>query len=285
MDTSYTPSAKLSAADPAMRDGPATNAPIEREALDNRRHLRGATWGLFEWSGEFRVAGASNTDFHVYVGVILAVTLRDSGGDWRPYFTSTEQDLTLAHVEGAPASLASDTHYYAYVYSDGTTTPRFQLSTSPPTEAGAPTLNTGYKRGQTANYRYIGTFRTDGSGVPLACRATRGRYTYQQPASLATITSSGAQSLASRIPPHARTALLRATATRSSTTGDLVAVVRETSGGGVSEHAWGVSMYGADVLTSVSGSFEIVPNAAREVYVQSGGADSAVVLTVAGFTE
>lgn len=214
MPATHSLAPSIGATDPALPDGPPSNAPTDRELLNNRGHLRGATWGQLVWGGAFSVdVGGTNTVFHVRVGIIQAVTLRDGSNVWRPYFTDAEKDLTLSHVESAPANLANSTRYYAYVYSDGTTTPAWQLSTSPPTESGAPTLLTGYKRGQLANYRYLGTFVTDSAGAPIACRASRGRYVYRMSASttqtrvLNTSTVAGSNtdlSLAALVPPHAR---------------------------------------------------------------------------------
>lgn len=268
--------------------GPGPYGPLVQLLANRTLYARGAVWGVLSWNGNLSVdAGGSNTTFVVRVGIIQAVTLRDSANVWRPYFTATETQITLSHVAGAPANLDNDAWYYIYAWSDSGSpgAVKFQISLDPPTESSAPTVATGYKRGQTANYRYLGCFRTDNAGAPLPMRTVGGRCTYIEPAVLHTVTSNGLKSLAARIPPHARVAALRGTVTRASSTGNLSANVRETSGGGVGTYAWGVVMIGVDVFTSFSGSFEITPNASQEVYASSAGADSALQLTVSGFSE
>lgn len=214
MPTPYSPSPSIGADDPPLPDGPPSNAATHRELLNNRRHLRGATWAALTWSERLRVSGSSNTVFAVAVGVIEAVTLRDATGVWRAYFTTGETTLDLTHVEGAPANLANDTFYYVYAWSDSAapSAAKFQISTSPPTESGTPTVLRLWKRGQTANFRYLGWFRTNATGVPLPMRVERGRYLYDRSAGLTdfevgTVYSGGALSAtavsaAARVPPH-----------------------------------------------------------------------------------
>lgn len=216
MPSAYTPSQQIGASDPPLPDGPPSNAATHRELLNNRLYLRGSSWGQLIWNGRLRIAGTSNTVFSVTVGPIDAVMLIDAASVARAYFTSAETALDLTHVEGAPANLADDTFYYVYAWSDSSApgAVKFQISTSPPTEVGTPTVLRLWKRGQTANYRYLGWFRTNASGVPLAMHADRGSYLYDRAAGLAdfelgTTYSGGtlaatAVSAASRVPPHAR---------------------------------------------------------------------------------
>lgn len=189
-DTSYTPTAQMSAGDPAMRDVPPSSAPLEREALDNRRHLRGATWGQLVWSGQASFGGTAASPV-VTLGVVEAVTLctgdGTSSGTWKPYFTAAVATLGISHVEGTPGSLSAATRYYVYAWSDGGSSVRWQISTSPPTESGTPTVRRHWKRGQTANYRYVCTFVTDGSGDPVPCALCNGRYTYTGGTDLTTL--------------------------------------------------------------------------------------------------
>lgn len=288
MPSAYTPSPQIGATDPPLPDGPPSNAATHRELLDNRRHLRGATWGALAWNGRLRVTGTSNTVFSVEVGVIEAVTLRDSNDVWRPYYTTGVSTLDLTHVEGAPANLANDTFYYVYAWSDSAApgSVKFQISTDPPTEAGTPTVLRLWKRGQTANYRYLGWFRTSATGVPLAMHADRGRYLYSVPAALHTVTAGGLYSLAARIPPFILRAILHGAVVRTTAPGDINAGVREPGGlGSTSEYAWVVNAYSVADLTAFAATFETLTNASQEVQVDSGGADSAVLITVAGCQE
>lgn len=225
MPTPYTPSAKLSANDPAMPDGPASNAAPAREALDNRRHLRGATWGQLMWSGRLDVSGTAASPV-VKVGVIEAVTLCDGNGTttgtWRPYFTAAETTLGASHIEGRGA-LAPSTHYYVYAYNDGSTTVAFELSTTPPTDAGAPSVLRQWKRGETANHRHLGSFVTDASGNPIRAFTVGGGRTYLEAVpggvSISDSASAGYEllSLAALAPPHARVAIVNVTLTGTAT--------------------------------------------------------------------
>lgn len=214
-DTAYTPTARLAAGDPAMRDGPPSNAPLEREALDARRYARGATWAQFVWSGQVTVAGTASSPV-ITVGIIEAITLctgnGTSTGEWRPYFTSAPAVLGISDVEGAPGSLSNSTRYFVYAWSDAGSVVKWQITTSPPTESGTPTVLRLWKRAQTANYRYVATFVTDGSGNPIPGSLCNGRYSYRGGATTDTIralnngvaTSWATVSLAGFVPVTAR---------------------------------------------------------------------------------
>lgn len=232
MTATASPTARLSAGDPALRDGPAANAPIEREAADNRRYLRGSVWGQLVWSGRIEVGGTAAAPA-VRVGPIDVVTLCNGDGiatgTWRPYNYNLDglaTDVGAGAIEGG-GSLAADSFYYLYAVNDGTTTLAFQLSLTPPTASGAASVLQQYKRGQAANYRYLGWLRTDGSGNPFPMVTHRGRSLYRRSAIasvLGLIASGGLRvasgiapvgsitplSLAARLPPHVRVALLHA---------------------------------------------------------------------------
>lgn len=212
MPAAFTPSPSIGANDPPLLDGPPTNATTARELLNNRRFLRGATWGALTWSGRL-VVGGSATAPSITVGAIEAVTLRDGAGVWRPYFKDTETVLGIGDVEGAPASLSADTWHYVYAHdSAGSGSPRFQVSTT------APGTSLAWKNaGGTALYRYLGCFPTDDTGTPVPLVAHRGRYVYRRSASTtqtrvlnlsADAPTNTDLSLAGLVPPHARIARL-----------------------------------------------------------------------------
>jgi hypothetical protein len=228
--TTITPVAQYTASNPSVTSGAEgglafdtgpgpMNAALQM-AFDRALYARGATWGVLEWTGEFAVyTASSNTTFAIRVGVIQAATLRDGNGVWRPYFTSATTILGLSNVESSPANLANSTWYYVYAWSDSAapSSIKFQISTSPPTENAAPTTVTGYKRGETANYRYIASFATDASGVPILVTAHYGTYTYRISAlptatlrvlNAGTATTYAAVSLAALMPPHGSIAAL-----------------------------------------------------------------------------
>lgn len=202
--------------------GPAPYGVLLQTVADRLQYARGALWGQLVWSGRMSVSGTSNTVFAVTVGAIEACAVCSSGngtttGTWLPHFKA-ETTLGLADVEGAPAALTADTWYYVYGRSDGTNLVLF-INTTAPDSSGI-----WQSAGGNPTRRYIGCFRTDASGVPLAMEAVRGRCLYRRSAIASVNSSTGLRvlvrtteqasnldlDLGARIPPHARAAILRA---------------------------------------------------------------------------
>lgn len=212
MPARFTPAPSIGAIDPPLLDGPAKNVAALRELLNNRRHLRGATWGQLIWSGRLVVGGTAGAP-SITVGAIESVTLRDSAGVWRPYFKDTETTLGIGAFEGAPGALTADAWYYVFAHdASASGSVQFEVSTT------APGASLAWKNaGGTALYRYLGCFPTDATGKPVPLVAHRGRYVFLNSTSLPgtgdTQSDSGwhALSLASAVPPHARLATLSVT--------------------------------------------------------------------------
>lgn len=187
------------------------------QKLSNRvQHTRGATWGTLAWSGTLAVSGTAAAPV-VVVGAIESCPLRDASNVWRPYFTSGETTLGAAHVEGG-GSLSADTWYYVYAWSDSAapSSLKFQISTTPPTDVVLTKVPRLWKRGETANFRYLGSFYAGTGGNPRPVRAARGQYVYRAsalafPAVFADVAAVGwtDTSLAAVLPPHARLATMR----------------------------------------------------------------------------
>lgn len=277
------PTAKLSAGDPAMRDGPPENVPLEREAIDNRRYLRGSAWGQIVWSGRLVVGGTHDAP-SITVAPFEAITLRDSDGVWRPYFRDAEATVGAAAVEGG-GDLAANEWYYLYAHdAGGTQNAQFQLSLTPPTASLAWKDAAG-----TALYRYLGCFPTDGAGDPLPLHAVRGNYLYTLPPAVGSYSAADTLvSLAGRLPPHTRHAICRASVTRGSGTGAILGHVIEPPadvGSPVSRRAWGVALASVAEGDTVNGTFEVLTDSSRQVRVVAGGSASPLVLAVAGFRE
>lgn len=218
MPSPYTPTARLAAGDPKIPDGDPANAAIDRELADARRYLRGSVWAQLVWSGRAQVSGNAAAPV-IAVGAIEAVTLCDVDGIWRPYnynLAGTAAAIGAGAIEGG-GSLASSSHYYVYAYNDGSTTVAFQVSATRPTTSGATTIAQAWKRGQSANYRYLFAFATDSSGDPLPGVLAAGRWTYRSSACGGTdvVLSNGqattwtAVDLSALVPPHARVVRLR----------------------------------------------------------------------------
>lgn len=168
------------------------------------------------WTGTLAVSGTAAAPV-VVVGAIESCVLQDANNAWRAYATTGESTLGAANVEGG-GSLTADTWYYVYGWSDSAapTSLKFQISTTPPTTALAPTVPRLWKRGEDANYRYLGAFYAGTSGNPRPVRAARGVYVYRAsalafPAVSTDVAAVGwtDTSLASVLPPHARLASLR----------------------------------------------------------------------------
>ncbi len=223
MTTPYTPSPLCSAADPDIHaDGDAANAvdfnrPLT-PLLDARAFLKALIPGMLRWSGQARVApgGASSGNTGVYVGPIDAVALLD-GTDWKVFSLASETQLTTA-ANFAGGTLNSSTWYYVFAeVSGGALLLRIRT--------GVPDAALLWRDGATNTSRYLFSFVTDSSGVPVAMQVRRGRYLYRRSALgsnqtrvLNTSTVQGSPtdlSLAAVVPPHARQATVQTQLTNS----------------------------------------------------------------------
>jgi len=207
MPHAYTPTAKVRTSAAPIPDGPVGSAPTWKELLDAREHLASLSLAAFDWSGDFAVSGSAANNFAVTIGAINVLALYD-GTDYRDV-ASTGDTATQADVEGGGGTLgAAVDWWYVYAYrAAGTTTISYQISQT------APGPSRAFKSG-TATHRYLGCFRTNGSGVPLAVRASRGCYVYRtQQAVLVNGTATSATQIYARpdgtteeplVPDHAR---------------------------------------------------------------------------------
>jgi len=207
MPHAYTPTAKVRTSAAPIPDGPVGSAPTWKEMLDAREHLASLSLAAFDWSGDFAVSGSAANNFAVTIGAINVLALYD-GTDYRDV-ASTGDTATQADVEGGGGTLgAAVDWWYVYAYrAAGTTTISYQISQT------APGPSRAFKSG-TATHRYLGCFRTNGSGVPLAVRASRGCYVYRtQQAVLVNGTATSATQIYARpdgtteeplVPDHAR---------------------------------------------------------------------------------
>jgi hypothetical protein len=279
-----------------METGAAPLGPVLDRAFSRAFYARAAVWGQLVWSGRLEVSGSAASPV-VKVGPIDAVTLRAtevrSGNNvqvWRPFYSATEATLGIAQVQGAPGALSADTWYYAYAFSNGTGTLQWQISTTPPTESGTPTVLQQWKRGQEANYRFVGAFVTDGSGNPIPMVMANGRYTYVAPDVLHNDLNNvnADYSLAARVPPHAKAALVRVLATSS----DGAAIMRAnigtagatTTGGAAS--AWAVQIVAPSSGDFYGGTVEVpLPDASNRSVRVYASSHTNVDVSVAGFVE
>ncbi len=199
--------AEVASNDLAIPDGPVGSAAIWKRVFNARKFLSDVAFGVFDWSGDFAVSGSAANSFTVTIGAINALSLYD-GTDFR-VVASSGASASAADVEGGGGTLgAAVDWWYVYAYrAVGTTTVSYEVSQTAP-NASRTLKSTDNTR------RYLGCFRTNGSGVPLAVRASRGCYVYRtQQAVLVNGTATSATQVYERpdgtteeplIPDHAR---------------------------------------------------------------------------------
>lgn len=293
MTTAYTPTAQIATSNPATHadgdDGNATNfnRPLE-PLLDARAFVRSLAPGMLLWRGLFAVdTGGSNSSFTVRFSPIEAVVLPDGSGTLYVFEgTAAETTIGASKIDGG-GNLSNSTWYYVYAYRNAGSLD-YLISTT------APDVYLTFRNGA-QTHRYLGCFRTDGSGAPYAMRGHRGRYTYQNSATSDTVvyTTGGAAaygslSLASFVPPHSRLARLRlelantsasalaslAVRTPGDTTSSYIVYAPKEIGGGTSAD------YGRGAL-----SVEVITNSNQAIERAVVGAGAAPAITVAGFSE
>lgn len=156
-----------------METGASPLAPLLQRLADHDHTLRLGLLGQMAGGDRMSVdPGGSSTVFVVRVSQIRSVLIQQPSGPWRALSTTGETVLTIADVDGAPANLGSDEWYYVYAFAAGDATARLYITTDPPDgalvwEATSPGLR-----------RYVGCFRTNGSGAPLPVSKRGNRYEY-----------------------------------------------------------------------------------------------------------
>lgn len=199
--------------DAYMDAGAAPLMPVLQHLYDAAGALRIAALGQMSGGDRLSVdAGGTNTVFAVRISRVVGLLSRQTGSTpIYATYTAAETVLDLTDVDGAPANLSNSTWYYVYAFCNGTATTAFYISTT------APEASLTWRTGAEGVDRYIGCFRTNGSGAPLPMRMHRGRYTYRM-SSIGfggylskTITATGwtAYDFSAGLPPHARIAHLR----------------------------------------------------------------------------
>jgi hypothetical protein len=189
--------------------------------LDAKQYIRAGLAGLLVWEGTMLVSGTILLPF-IQIGPITAVSLYSSTTTGWHTFSSGVVNLGVGNIEGAPGTLALDTWYYVYVYATpgGSPTLGYEISTFPPHAAGVIGYKERYKQGQTNNYLFLGSFRTNGVGDPLPMAKRAGVCTYALghgatgATNLPPITSAvyaATTTLPNFIPPHANQVNVRVT--------------------------------------------------------------------------
>lgn len=254
--------------DAYMDAGAAPLMPVLQHLYDAAGALRLGLLGQMAGGDRMSVdPGGTSTVFAVRVSQIRSVLIKQPAGPWRALSTASETVLTLADVDGAPAALPADSWLYVYAYAVGDATARLYITTDPPDdalvwEATSPGLR-----------RYVGCFRTNGSGAPLPMRMHRGRYTYRpfyvQALAFGNSTTYAAVDLTGVLPKHARIAHLRL-----NLTGAYVAQLRTTGA------ASGYASFGPGYSP-----IEIEADSAQSVDYLVSNALASLHIEVTGFAE
>ena len=195
--------------------------------------------------------------FAVSVGAIQSVVLSRVDGSSRA-LSAAAGTASGADISGG--TLSSNTWYYLYAY-DNSGSVSYEISATSPSSARV------FKTGDVTR-RYLGCFRTNGSGAPIPMRAHGGRFTFRLSAvgtdTQALSTTSAAPSatdvaLSSFVPPHTRAARVQATVTSSGgatvlnllTKGDLIFVSGDLDGTPATNCFMVNSATGAATVTTV----------------------------------
>lgn len=245
----YTPTARLTDADPPLRQGDPANGDLDRVDRDTRAFVRAALPGELLWRDELEVSpGGAHDAFDVVVGAIAHLVIADGTGELRAV-SRAEATLGIGDVEDAPGTLgAAAAPWYVYALRTGGAL-GFEISDVPP-DAARVFRSDGL--GSDPTRRYLRTFITDTTGAPIPMRAVRGTCLFRRSAigsvtglfaadglralKDATVVGRTELNLSERLPPHARVALLQAR------------VVLGASGNG----SGAVNLYSADDSTSVA---------------------------------
>jgi len=198
--------------DAYMDSGAAPIMPVLQHLYDAAGALRIAALGQMTGGDRLSVdPGGSNTVFAVRISRIVGLLSRQTGSTpILATYTAAETVLDLTDVDGTPANLANNTWYYVYAFCNGTATTAAYITTV------APEASLTWRTGAEGVDRYIGCFRTNGSGAPLPMRMHRGRYTYRMSrigfggylSTTGLTTSWVAYDLGMGVPPHAQVATL-----------------------------------------------------------------------------
>lgn len=197
-----------------METGASPLAPLLQRFVDRDEALRLGLLGQMAGGDRMSVdPGGTSTVFAVRVSAIRSALIKDAvDGVWRGVSLAA-QTLGLSATVGPLAALAADTWYYVTLAVEAGV-PRLYINTFAPDDSLV------WEAGSPDTFRYVGCFRTDASGAPIAVEAVRGRYTYDPGngagADATRVLSSGGAtthtvvSCASIVPPHVRNARLLA---------------------------------------------------------------------------
>jgi len=269
--------------DAYMDAGAAPLMPVVQHLYDAAGALRIAALG--QMSGGDRLSvdpGGTSTVFTVRISRIVGLLSRQTGSTpIYATYTAGETSLDLTDVDGAPAALANDTWYYVYAFCNGTATTQAYISTV------APEASLTWRTGAEGVDRYVGCFRTNGSGAPLPMRMHRGRYVYWTKQVVASALSTAGvwatQSLSARVPPHVEMVTINAQSSRGSNIGTRAFSLRP---GGASASAFDYSALQHNLLGDIEEMrVEMLADSGQDIEYLTNDTTSLLEIAVAGFAE
>lgn len=262
-----------------METGASPLAPLLQRFVDRDETLRLGLLGHMVGGDRMSVdPGGTSTAFTVRVSPIRAALIKDAtDGVWRGV-SLPAQTLGLAATAGPLAALAADTWYYVTCAVEAGV-PRLYINVFGPDDSLV------WETGSPDTFRYIGCFRTNGSGAPLPMRMHRGRYTYRMSSigfggylSKTTFTTSFvAYDFSTGLPPHARIATVRVVA--SDVTNPPLVNVRTPGDSDV--------YVTQGPATNAINVFDVETDSSQDLEVQLGNATGAAAsfVDVVGFSE
>ncbi|MDB4929449.1 MAG: hypothetical protein JWM10_1933 [Myxococcaceae bacterium] len=271
MATVLTESNTFSATVTGPDDGDARNAASVNSAfqsLANRtRRLLNAATGELRWNGRLRV-GAAVAGLGVFVGPVQSLAIGTALLSQAGAETEVAGSLPLA-------GLSSWYGVYAY---DNAGVLALQVSLDPRDETGV------WKSTGLGTHRYLGSFRTDGAGAPIALSAVHGHYRWLTAPASRTALSAGSATAATSVacaafaPPHARLLCLSTLAVETGASPATASLFETTTGAAQ-------TILRAPASTSVSQSVELACTSAQAVAYLCSTVDVDLSLYVDGWRE
>lgn len=266
-----------------MDGGTAPLATILQNLYDRTEHAKDATQTAISWSGDFAVSGSAPNNISISVGAINSMVVNN--GTALKALAAAAATITQTKIEGGGGTLtAAAQWWYVYAFNNAGTLD-YQISLTVPNSSRTT------KNGDSA-YRYLGCFKTLSTGVPITCRASRGRYLYrasnQAVADLLVLTSGSATGyttvpLAALVPPHARLAKLRGDLVNSTGGGIYFASI-QTDGDAGAMTGMQMGVAAAAGLTTIA-QFDIETDSNQDVQYLVTSANADLELYVLGWYE
>jgi hypothetical protein len=254
----------------APADGDTRNAASitqgEQPLADRTRFLLNASVGQLLWNARIRVA-AVTTGIGVYIGAVESLLIG----------TSLLTQAAETEVTGTIPLAGVSSWYYVYAYNNAGAL-ALQVSLDAPDAALC------WKSSGDLTHRYLGAFRTDGSGNPIYMTSSRGHCRWMTaPAARAALSAGSAiaatsVACAAYAPPHARLLCVTTLATETGAAPATYSLFETTSGAAQALHQVPASQ-------STTNGAELVCTAAQAVAYVCSTVDVDLTIYVDGWRE